>query len=524
MTDFADSASTPSQGATANHNNRRPIMLPKTSDEWAEADSLLEAQVIPLVLQAATPEEKNSILCDLAYDALKERFGVKPLPRAQRKLQQKLKQHDRALKKVTEQKNAARRTLRRAKRDESDTERVHALAGKFLSLLREHSRLKRISARKYIYNEGKLAREQCHKNFWRYAKSLLDDNTTSQVNPEFSAESARAYFSEVYKSSACSFEAPSWMPLPPPPREQMSIEPITAEELTNAIRRSKSSSSPSPIDQLPYMLFKRCPSLSVALLDLFNSVLSHGEVPSGWKAAVVKLIGKSSAQTEPTAPGNFRPIALTPTVSKLLSGILKDRWLRHMTTNGYLDSDIQKAFLPVTPGVTEHQSKLAAIINAARRSKRSLAVAWLDIANAYGSVHHSLIQFVLQHYHAPPEFCHLLRSWYSGLSATIATQAWETPPIPLQIGVYQGDPLSVVIFLTVMNTLSDILKRREDLGFPLPNSSLSINQLTILVSSVAPQQPANIFWIWCNVGSSGLSCEPRSPSATAWASRRQQVG
>ena len=151
----------------------------------------------------------------------------------------------------------------------------------------------------------------------------------------------------------------------------------------------------------------------------------------------MKLIGKSSAQSDPTAPGNFRPIALTPTVSKLLTGILKDRWLRHMTTNGYLDSDIQKAFLPVTPGVTEHQAKLAAIISAARKSKRSLSVARLDIANAYGSVHHSLIQFVLQHCHAPPEFCHLLQSWYSGLSATISTQAWDTPPIPLQIKTHR---------------------------------------------------------------------------------------
>ena len=148
-----------------------------------------------------------------------------------------------------------------------------------------------------------------------------------------------------------------------------------------------------------------------------------------------------------------------------------------MRVNNYLNSDIQKAFLPTVPGVTEHQAKLAAIIKAARGAKRSLAVAWLDIANAYGSVHHSLIQFVMTHYHAPPEFCGLLQSWYSGLSTSISTQNWTTSPIPLQIGVYQGDPLSVVIFLTVMNTLSDTLCTRQDLGFSLPSSSISFNQL-----------------------------------------------
>ena len=106
-----------------------------------------------------------------------------------------------------------------------------------------------------------------------------------------------------------------------------------------------------------------------------------------------------------------------------------------MTLNGYLDGDVQKAFLPTVPGVSEHHSKLAAIISGARKNKHSLTVAWLDIANAYGSVHHSLIQFAFHRYHAPPDFCNLLQSWYTGLSASISTPDWVTPSICLEIGV-----------------------------------------------------------------------------------------
>ena len=127
--------------------------------------------------------------------------------------------------------------------------------------------------------------------------------------------------------------------------------------------------------------------------------------------------------------------------------------------------------------MSEHQAKLAAVIRSAKQAKHSLAIAWLDIANAYGSVHHSLIQFSLAHYQAPPEFCRLLQSWCSGLSAAISTDEWSTPPVPLGIGVYQGDPLSVVIFLTVMNTLSDSLHSRADLGYTLPSSSIRVNHL-----------------------------------------------
>ena len=203
----------------------------------------------------------------------------------------------------------------------------------------------------------------------------------------------------------------------------------------------------------------------------------EGVVPSAWKVAAVKLIPKGAASQDPSSPVNFRPIALTPTISKLFSGILKDRWLCYMKRNNYLNSNLQKAFLPTIPGVTEHQAKLTSIIKMAKQKKRSLAIAWLDIANAYGSVHHSLIQFSLAHYHAPPEFCRLMQSWYTGLSATISSGGWCTAPVPLRIGVYQGDPLSVAIFLTVMNTLSDTLCSREDLGFTLPSSSISVNHL-----------------------------------------------
>ena len=190
----------------------------------------------------------------------------------------------------------------------------------------------------------------------------------------------------------------------------MDTAPITEGELVRVIGKSRPSSAPSPFDSIPYIVFKQCPSLHRALLDLFHWIMMEGEVLSSWKRAALKLFPKGSAQDNPASPSNFRPIELTPTVSKLLSGILRDRWLRYMRDNNYLDPNIQIVFLPTVPGVSERQAKLAAIVKSAKWMKRSLAVACLDIANAYGSVHHTLIQFSMAHYHAPSELCRLLQS------------------------------------------------------------------------------------------------------------------
>ena len=48
----------------------------------------------------------------------------------------------------------------------------------------------------------------------------------------------------------------------------------------------------------------------------------------------------------------------------------------------------------------------------------------------------------------------------------------------VQLGVFQGDPLSVLVFNTVMNTLVDtITKRHSNLGYTLPASSQQSNLL-----------------------------------------------
>ena len=191
------------------------------------------------------------------------------------------------------------------------------------------------------------------------------------------------------------------MPTPPSPNPgtEFVTDEIRVDEIFTAIKHSKSSSVPSPFDQVSYLIFKRCPSLQIALLDLFNACWSQSVIPAQWKLAAIKLIAKSSAIDEPTSSSNFRPIALTSCIGKLFTSILRNRWLDYMTENEFLDRSIQKAFLSATPGCIEHRM-LATILAEARKKHKLLAVYWLYLANAYRSVHHSPIQFSLQHYHA----------------------------------------------------------------------------------------------------------------------------
>ena len=363
------------------------LKLPVTLEDWEEANCYFSQVLVTEV----SPDSKNTVLAEGIYA---NKHGTRE-PSKRKKRQEKRAQ---ALNRAKRCKNEARKQLRQARSSGSlSPEELMGLARKFFQLVRAHSRCKGAYDQAKGLRKAGQARHQCHHHFWPF-----------HAEPQ-------------------SFSLPDWMSPPPAPTAEFNYGEITMEEISTVVRKSKARSAPCPLDGISYLVFKKCPALVVALHDLFNTCWTQSTVPLQWKTASVKLIGKQAAEDDPTLPNNFRPIALTSCVGKLFTTILCRQWLSFMLSNKYLDRGIQKAFMPQTPGCIEHHLKLATIMQDARKRHRSLAVCWLDLANAYGSVHHSLITFSLQHYHAPPKFPHLVQNFYSNLAVTInSSQAGPT--------------------------------------------------------------------------------------------------
>ena len=63
----------------------------------------------------------------------------------------------------------------------------------------------------------------------------------------------------------------------------------------------KTSGSPSPLDQISIICFKRCPYLRTYLTELIQAVWLSGTVPDEWKKACTILIHKKD---DPNLPEN----------------------------------------------------------------------------------------------------------------------------------------------------------------------------------------------------------------------------
>ena len=146
-------------------------------------------------------------------------------------------------------------------------------------------------------------------------------------------------------------------------------------------------------------------------------------------------------------------------------GVMADTMLEYMVSNKYIDTSVQKGFMKTMPGCLEHIQALMEELKDAKTTKRQIYVVWVDLMNAYGRVPHNLILFALEHYKFPKWLQDYIFKYYDELIVRVVTKDWKSNWFFYQMGLFQGDPLSVVLFLIVFNLLLDLLKANKNFGF-----------------------------------------------------------
>ncbi|GFN99520.1 reverse transcriptase [Plakobranchus ocellatus] len=77
-------------------------------------------------------------------------------------------------------------------------------------------------------------------------------------------------------------------------------------------------------------------------------------------------------------------------------------------------------------------------IQRAKSEKLNLDVVWLELANAYGSVPHEMIQLALRMYHVSKVIQVMLDDYFSGFRMRFSTKDYTTNWINLDVGIAMG--------------------------------------------------------------------------------------
>ncbi len=118
--------------------------------------------------------------------------------------------------------------------------------------------------------------------------------------------------------------------------------PITENELIDKIQARKNKKASGLDGILNEMLKNTEHKLRLALLKLFNLVLSVGHFPEAWNRGLITPIFKSGDKSD---PNNYRGICVSSNLGKLFCNIINTNLVHFLTEHNVL-SKSQIGFLP----------------------------------------------------------------------------------------------------------------------------------------------------------------------------------
>jgi molecular chaperone GrpE (heat shock protein) len=327
------------------------------------------------------------------------------------------------------------------------------------------------------------------KNSWNFVTSFI--SPTLNLKSTSTLEESKSYYENLYKDPNPEkiVEDPSFMKFNPKVKKRMSDEcpGFSETDWENIVKHKKSSSSPG-WDGIGNSVYKNLPSMKKLLLPFFNRVLNFGDFPDQFAIADLLEIYKGKG-ADPGLIKSFRPICLTMSAGKILTSYLANIAKNHMISNDLFSSS-QKAYLDKLSGCVEHHFALDTVLEYLKIKKGSgpkeIIMITTDISNAFGSVLFKTIDFALKKYGFGLWFRLIVKSIYSKLKVRISKDG-KSVTVKQEIGVFQGDPLSSILFIIVMNISLEALDQNLSTAgvplFPASRASRIINWITNLAFS-----------------------------------------
>ena len=132
----------------------------------------------------------------------------------------------------------------------------------------------------------------------------------------------------------------------------------------------------------------------------------------------------------------------------------------------------------------EHTSAISQLIREAKVNNSSFTVIWLDLANAYGSIPHKLIEVAMKQYHIPDCIQGIINGYFEGIRLRFAVGNKMTSWQRLEKGIVTGCTISVVLFVMGMNLIIKAAKRetrgpQTASGVYLPSNRGFMDDLTV---------------------------------------------
>nr|GEU49601.1 RNA-directed DNA polymerase, eukaryota [Tanacetum cinerariifolium] len=230
---------------------------------------------------------------------------------------------------------------------------------------------------------------------------------------------------------------------------------VTNEEIKMAVWHCGTEKAPGP-DGFTFGFYRRFwylihEDVSAAVRYFFL----HFDIPKGCNSSFIALIPKIP---NPNLINDFRPISLIGSMYKIIAKILANRLV------GVLDdivNETQSAFI-ANRQILDGPFILNEVLQWCKMKKKQALIFKVDFEKAYDSVRWDFLDEVLRKFGFRDKWCKWIKCCLTSSRGSIIVNGSPTEEFQFGRGLKQGDPLSPLLFILIMESLHLSFQRIVD--------------------------------------------------------------
>ena len=246
-------------------------------------------------------------------------------------------------------------------------------------------------------------------------------------------------------------------------------DPINTKDIRKAISSLENNKSPGN-DGLTAEFYKTFAELlQEDLRELFEEISTMGRMPESMRQAVITCVYKKGKTEDIT---NWRPISLLNYDYKILTKVLANRLQTSLTD---IISTEQTAAIKGR-SIIENLQLNRDIITFANINELEASIITLDQEKAFDRVDRNFLFKALKKFGYGTKIISFIEAIYNNIVAQIKLNGNMSPFFPIEKGVRQGCPLSMILYIILAEvTITNILKNEKIIGIKLGQTEIKVS-------------------------------------------------